>query len=55
MFRLIIFVCLYFYFVSRTLFILMVKLGNSHQVPKTDPLFVYFCLFSTPFREADFV
>ena len=24
------------------------KLGNSHQVPKTDPLFVYFCLFSTP-------
>ena len=23
------------------------KLGNSHQVPKKDPLFVYFCRFWT--------
>ena len=24
------------------------KLGNSHQLPKIGPLFVYFCLFSAP-------
>lgn len=23
------------------------KLGNSHQAPQKDPLFVYFCLFYT--------
>ena len=53
MFRLIIFVCFCFYVVYLTRFKYLEKLGNSHQMPKIDPPFVYFfrfCTFLSPFH-----